>query len=627
MSRVVPFLFFLLIGLLSGATPSLAWWNADWSSRMKITADAGPKGANVTAPIGRTQVLIRLHSGNFNFDTAKEKGEDLRLIAGDDRTPLHFHIERFDGLLDQIGLIWVDVPDLAPGTATVFYLYWGNKNAQPGGDPHATYDPDQVLVYHFEDDNGLPHDETGYGNNALTAGKRDDGGMIGHGLRLNGTDPVRLPASPSLAIPAGQGMTFSVWVRPNDGTNTGVIYSQRDGSNAVTIGLDQGVAYAEIEAPDGKVRTSAGAPVAEGYHLITMTTGGKTTIYVDGEPRGEAAATLPALNAVSLLGSASAAPPSDATPSPSGQTPPIAASGTAPPAGFTGVIDEFRISKAVRQPGSFQIAVAGEGPKPSLLTFDPPEQSSLLGNSYFGIIVRSVTNDAWVVIGILGVMMLSSWVVMIGKALYFRRIAAANRLFRTKFRESLRHPVHTPGQYGALGPGGEDRLRHSPLWRLYEISMSEVRERIEIGRLDADGRLPSQSLTAIRAALDAGLAREQERLNRLMVLLTISISGGPFLGLLGTVVGVMITFAAIAAAGDVNINAIAPGISAALLATVAGLAVAIPALFGYNYFTIRIRDADTGMRVFVDELIARVGEGTDLGRPVARPRVAVHSDG
>ena len=71
-----------------------------------------------------------------------------------------------------------------------------------------------------------------------------------------------------------------------------------------------------------------------------------------------------------------------------------------------------------------------------------------------------------------------------------------------------------------------------------------------------------------------------------MVLLTIAISGGPFLGLLGTVVGVMITFAAIAAAGDVNINAIAPGISAALLATVAGLAVAIPALFGYNYLII-----------------------------------------
>ena len=97
------------------------------------------------------------------------------------------------------------------------------------------------------------------------------------------------------------------------------------------------------------------------------------------------------------------------------------------------------------------------------------------------------------------------------------------------------------------------------------------------------GALLPQSIQAIRASLDGGMVRETQRLNKLMVLLTIAISGGPFLGLLGTVVGVMITFAAIAAAGDVNVNAIAPGIAAALLATVAGLAVAIPALFGYNY--------------------------------------------
>jgi biopolymer transport protein ExbB len=93
-----------------------------------------------------------------------------------------------------------------------------------------------------------------------------------------------------------------------------------------------------------------------------------------------------------------------------------------------------------------------------------------------------------------------------------------------------------------------------------------------------------------------------------MVLLTIAIAGGPFLGLLGTVVGVMITFAAIAAAGDVNVNAIAPGIAAALVATVAGLAVAIPALFGYNYLNSRIAELNADMQVFVDEFITRIAE-------------------
>ena len=120
--------------------------------------------------------------------------------------------------------------------------------------------------------------------------------------------------------------------------------------------------------------------------------------------------------------------------------------------------------------------------------------------------------------------------------------------------------------------------------------------------------LSAQAIQAIRATLDGAMVRETQKLNKLMVLLTIAISGGPFLGLLGTVVGVMITFAAIAAAGDVNVNAIAPGIAAALLATVAGLAVAIPSLFGYNYLISQIKEATSDMHVFVDEFVTKLAE-------------------
>jgi biopolymer transport protein ExbB len=115
-------------------------------------------------------------------------------------------------------------------------------------------------------------------------------------------------------------------------------------------------------------------------------------------------------------------------------------------------------------------------------------------------------------------------------------------------------------------------------------------------------------MQAIRASLDGGLVRETQALNRNMVLLTIAISGGPFLGLLGTVVGVMITFAAVAAAGDVNVNAIAPGIAAALAATVAGLGVAIPALFGYNYLLTQIKNATGNIHVFIDEFVTKLAE-------------------
>jgi biopolymer transport protein ExbB len=74
------------------------------------------------------------------------------------------------------------------------------------------------------------------------------------------------------------------------------------------------------------------------------------------------------------------------------------------------------------------------------------------------------------------------------------------------------------------------------------------------------------------------------------------------------VIGVMITFAAIAAQGDVNVNAIAPGIAAALAATVAGLGVAIPSLFGYNYLLSRVKDTTSDMQVFIDEFVTRMAE-------------------
>jgi biopolymer transport protein ExbB len=147
---------------------------------------------------------------------------------------------------------------------------------------------------------------------------------------------------------------------------------------------------------------------------------------------------------------------------------------------------------------------------------------------------------------------------------------------------------------------------HSSLFRLYNAGLRELKKR-HIGE-PGSAPLSAASLNAVKASVDADLVRESHRLNAQMVWLTIAISGGPFLGLLGTVVGVMITFAAIAAAGDVNVNAIAPGIAAALLATVAGLAVAIPALFAYNYLASRIKTISADMQIFVDEFITRVAE-------------------
>jgi len=637
MKRARALLLLLLIALLLQslfARDAVAWWNGDWSYRMRITADAGPKGANITEPVGRTQVLVRLHAGNFDFSVVREDGADLRFVAGDDRTPLKFHIEKFDGLIDQVGLIWVDVPDLAPGAATTFYVYAGNKTAPSASDSHTTYDADRLLVYHFADDNGLPRDATGYGNNALTAGKRDDGGMIGYGIRLDGSTPIRIPASASLPIAAGQAMTFSLWARATETAPTGVLYALRDGPNALTIGLDKGVAYAEIETATGTVRTSPGAAVGEGWHHIAIEATDKVVVFVDGQPSGELAASLPAMNDQATLGTVLAASVAPPTPAPavttaavsavpaSSRPPPPASSAPAagappsvgapvPTPGFVGLIDEFEIAKGARPLGALQVAVHAEGPQPNLLGFDVGEQSSPLGSGYFGIIVRSVTPDAWVIIGLLGVMAAISWFVMIRKAVYVSRVAGANRVFRQQFRAAAKR-----SSFPDIVAEAGSITRRSPLYRVYALASRELAERVLGGDLPPDGMLSPQALAVIRAALDAGLIHETQRLNSLLVLLTIAISGGPFLGLLGTVFGVMITFAAVAAAGDVTINAIAPGIAAALLATVAGLAVAIPALFGYNYFVTRIRDITQQMQVFADELIARMADGAHGSVPV-----------
>jgi biopolymer transport protein ExbB len=141
------------------------------------------------------------------------------------------------------------------------------------------------------------------------------------------------------------------------------------------------------------------------------------------------------------------------------------------------------------------------------------------------------------------------------------------------------------------------------VYRIYHIGSEEIGHRIRSGR-----NLSSRSIQAIRASLDGGYVRENHALNQGMVFLTISIAGGPFMGLLGTCIGVMITFAAIAATGEVNISAIAPGLAAALVATVAGLLVAIPALLGYNYLVSRMKVVSSDMQIFIDEFVTKMAE-------------------
>ncbi|WP_144152918.1 DUF2341 domain-containing protein [Paraburkholderia sp. BCC1885] len=565
-----------------------AWWQNDWSYRKAITIDTSPKGANVAESAGRVPLLIRLHSGNFQFDGLEDNGADIRFVGADDKTPLNYHIEQYDPVLG-VALIWVDVPQFPAGAAQSIWMYYGNKKAPDGGKAAETFDPDYTVVYHFNDAGGTPSkDLTAYGNNAQNAPARIvEDGIIGKAAQFNGTTPINLAATPSLAIPAGGNFTFSDWVKPSALAPNSLLYGRRDGANALLIGLDNGVPFAEVDGGATPARTPAGQPVAAGqWSDIVVTADGKNlTLYVGGKQYAQVAAVLPALNAPVAIGG-------DVANAPAGF------------AGFSGEMDELRLSKVARSPTLIALDALSEGSESKLVAYGADEKQSGFGFGYFGVIVKSVTIDAWVVIGILLLMAFISWVVMWNKATYVGQVDKANGFFVRRFREVAgKHLVGLAHTDEKTDEGR--RLRQSSLYRLYRVGVAEIHSRVE-----SNGRtvITTESIEAIRATMDATLVRENQRLSKSMVLLTIAISGGPFLGLLGTVVGVMITFAAIAAAGDVNVNAIAPGIAAALLATVTGLFVAIPALFGYNYLLIRNKNVTANMQVFVDEFVTRLAE-------------------
>jgi biopolymer transport protein ExbB len=256
---------------------------------------------------------------------------------------------------------------------------------------------------------------------------------------------------------------------------------------------------------------------------------------------------------------------------------------------------------------------ANQGPDSKFVQFGEDEQNSAWGGGYFIVILKSVTSDGWVIIGILLVMAAISWWVMADRARYLSQVGRSNRAFLAAYARAGRDVFQFERMLSGaaaerVSPAEFARIERAPLYRMIAVGLEELRERLGDGAHSRHFVLTEPAIEAIRATIDATLVRETQALNRFMVLLTVAISGGPFIGLLGTVVGVMITFAAIAVAGDVNVNAIAPGIAAAMVATCAGLFVAIPALFGYNYFLTQVKEETASMQVFVDQFIARLAE-------------------
>jgi biopolymer transport protein ExbB len=595
------FAFLGLAAALAFPVNARAWWNPDWPMRKKITIDTTSAGVAVPDPIGGVAVLVRLHDGNFPFTAVKADGADLRLVAEDDKTPLAFHLEKFDTLLNE-AFIWVRLPEVKPGAQTTFWLYYGNtgKAAERIDNVKGTYDPDTLLVYHFAERGTAAADASPLGLNAQNPGTPAEGAMIGGGLRLDGKGAVTIPAAPTFAWINGATLTWSAWVKVTAAQPNAAIFRRTEGNSSFVIGVDGGVPFAEVVNAGARLRSPAGAAFAPNtwHHLTLVADGAAMVLYVDGANYASFNARVPALSGPTLLGG----------------------EGVGGAAGFTGEIDELEISKVARPVGFIKFIASEQGGEraAAMIKFADEEQPkswfAFLKTGYVGVIIGSLSVDGWVVIGILGVMFIISWGVMIGKAMYLNGVGKGNELFLEEWRHVATNLSVIDDQdsakakaVGGRVDGAKLKLMHAaPLYRVYHIGVEEIRHRLAADR--STRVLSARSIQAIRASLDGGLVRETHRLSSQMVLLTIAISGGPFLGLLGTVVGVMITFAAVAAAGDVNVNAIAPGIAAALAATVAGLGVAIPALFGYNYLLTRIKGATSDLHVFIDEFVTKMAE-------------------
>ncbi len=570
--------FALALACLLVTSVSHAAWNAEWKQRTKIGLNTAADGLPISAALDSALVLVRLHTGNFGFVDAKPDGSDLRFIAADDKTPLKFHIEKFDGL-NELALVWVQVPKLAPGVKNDFvWLYYGNPAANAGGDAKASYDSAQALVYHFSERETLPQDATANANHAPRSTAKPSGsGLIGGGLSFDGSSELALPGSPSMKAGAN-GMTVSFWIKPTDAADAR-LYEQTEGAGALRISLRGG----KLVVESGGLAATSAAPVNPGaWQHIAVVAKDTLTVYLNGQESAKAAGALLEWGNAAVVGK-----------------------------GFKGDIDELEVATTARSADWVKLAALSQGPDQKLVVYGPAEGGGEGegGPSYLKILLSAVTLDGWVVIGVLMLMFVVSVYVMAVKAMLVMAAARDNDRFKAQFDAMFSGIAATDGNRADEEKAAVAQYRHSSLYRLYASGAEELRHRfVAYAKAGREAVLTDASINAIRATVDARLVRELQWLNSKMVLLTICIAGGPFLGLLGTVVGVMITFAAIAAAGDVNVNAIAPGIAAALVATVAGLAVAIPALFGYNYLNSKISELTSDMQVFIDELVTRIAE-------------------
>lgn len=592
----------LVVLILTVSSQAMAWWNEEWPYRLPIAFDTSAAGANIATGIDEATVLVKLHSGNFqDFFLLNQDLSDVRFLAADDKTPLDFQVESAD-LINQLVYIWVKVPKISGSLNTErIWMYYGNASATPVINVAPPYNAKVAAVYHFNDLVGGVRDASvNEVHTSLAGNEAAASAMIAGGVTLTGSQGIQTPVIPRLVDIAHAGATLSFWVKAGEPAPRSTLLALGDEAVQWSIAIEQNQLFLAANYNNQQSEPSVELTPGNWHHLAVTYNQGTMQLFLDGKLATSLAGVAAPVSTKISLGSA--------------------LDNSQP---FSGTIDELRIDAIARTLDDIKLQLASQSLMGSLLNFQQAEQlgSGSGGSGFWSVIIGSTESSGWTIIALLGVMAAISWMVMAGKAMFIRSVAKDNFAFLEQYRKHagddpalLDHADSEEDKDLEDSPilqalfGSHDHFQSSPIYRVYHRGIQEATSRLgrSVGARAAG--LPASSINAIKAAIDAQMIREAQRMNSKMVLLTIAISGGPFLGLMGTVVGVMITFAAIAATGDVNISAIAPGVAAALLTTVAGLVVAIPALFGYNYLATRIKENISDMRVFADEFITRLAE-------------------
>jgi biopolymer transport protein TolQ len=207
-----------------------------------------------------------------------------------------------------------------------------------------------------------------------------------------------------------------------------------------------------------------------------------------------------------------------------------------------------------------------------------------------------------IVLAILILLSIVSWAIILQKALAYRRVERQSATFLDVFRRSSKF-----SEVQSVCP----TLPASPLVGVFQAGYAELNTQIRAGGSsagpsnpgDAAGRPILKSLAALDRALLRASAVEVNKLEKRIPFLATIASSAPFIGLFGTVWGILITFQRIGMTGATNLATVGPGIADALIATAAGLFAAIPAVMAYNHFTTKVKGYASDMDDFSMEFL------------------------